>query len=369
MTTLSPAARDDHRRPPCRSVPLSRPARRERQDHRARVPARTRARRRASATDGASANSTAHRRCRTVRRADRRHPHYRLRAQFGDNEVELEDPYRFPPVLSDFDLYLLGEGNHLRLYDKLGAHPMTLDGVDGVAFVSGRRMRSASASSAISISGTAAAMPCACAATAIGKSSCRARAPATNTNTRSSRATARCCRSNPIRSAFAAEMRPVDRLGRRRSSASCRARRRRATTSTRSTRRCRSTRCISARGGARASTASRWLTYRELAEQLPAYAADMGFTHVELLPVIGASVRRLLGLSADRAVCADQPLRLAGGFRRAGRRAATKPGSACCSTGCRAISPTIRTASRISTAPRSTSTPTRARAAISTGAR
>ena len=29
-----------------------------------------------------------------------------------------------------------------------------------------------------------------------------------------------------------------------------------------------------------------WLTYRELAEQLPAYAADMGFTHVELLPVM-----------------------------------------------------------------------------------
>ena len=61
--------------------------------------------------------------------------HYRLRARFGDNDVELEDPYRFPPVLSDYDLYLLGEGNHLRLYDKLGAHPMTLDGVEGVAFV------------------------------------------------------------------------------------------------------------------------------------------------------------------------------------------------------------------------------------------
>ena len=60
---------------------------------------------------------------------------YRLRAQFGDNEVELEDPYRFPPLLSDYDLYLLGEGNHLRLYDKLGAHPMTLDGVAGVGFV------------------------------------------------------------------------------------------------------------------------------------------------------------------------------------------------------------------------------------------
>ena len=60
---------------------------------------------------------------------------YRLRARFGDNVVELDDPYRFPPVLSDFDLYLLGEGTHQRIYDKLGAHPMTLDGVDGVAFV------------------------------------------------------------------------------------------------------------------------------------------------------------------------------------------------------------------------------------------
>ena len=60
---------------------------------------------------------------------------YQLRARFGDNVVDLEDPYRFPPVLTDFDLYLLGEGTHQRLYDKLGAHPMTLDGVDGVAFV------------------------------------------------------------------------------------------------------------------------------------------------------------------------------------------------------------------------------------------
>ena len=60
---------------------------------------------------------------------------YQLRAQFGDNLVELDDPYRFPPVLSDFDLYLLGEGTHQRIYDKLGAHPMTLEGVEGIAFV------------------------------------------------------------------------------------------------------------------------------------------------------------------------------------------------------------------------------------------
>lgn len=60
---------------------------------------------------------------------------YRLRARFGDKAVELHDPYRFPPILTDFDLYLLGEGTLKLLYDKLGAHPMTLDGVAGVAFV------------------------------------------------------------------------------------------------------------------------------------------------------------------------------------------------------------------------------------------
>src|ERR1700721_4451667 len=60
---------------------------------------------------------------------------YQLRARFGENVVDLDGPYRVPPLLTDFDLYLLGEGTHQRLYDKLGAHPMTLDGVDGVAFV------------------------------------------------------------------------------------------------------------------------------------------------------------------------------------------------------------------------------------------
>src|SRR6202045_3740798 len=60
---------------------------------------------------------------------------YQLRARFGEKVVDLDDPYRCPPVLTDFDLYLLGEGTHQRLYDKLGAHPMTLDGVPGVAFV------------------------------------------------------------------------------------------------------------------------------------------------------------------------------------------------------------------------------------------
>jgi len=60
---------------------------------------------------------------------------YQLRAKFGDTTVDLEDPYRFPPLLTDFDLYLLGEGTDQRIYDKLGAHPMVLGGITGVAFV------------------------------------------------------------------------------------------------------------------------------------------------------------------------------------------------------------------------------------------
>ncbi len=45
-----------------------------------------------------------------------------------------EDPYAFLPVLSDFDLHLIAQGTHYRLWDKLGANPMTHQGVDGVHF-------------------------------------------------------------------------------------------------------------------------------------------------------------------------------------------------------------------------------------------
>ena len=50
------------------------------------------------------------------------------------NEHELEDPYRFPPLLTDYDLYLFGEGNFFYAYEKLGAHPTTMAGVPGVNF-------------------------------------------------------------------------------------------------------------------------------------------------------------------------------------------------------------------------------------------
>jgi 1,4-alpha-glucan branching enzyme len=60
---------------------------------------------------------------------------YRLRLVDGAGRArDVEDPYRFPPTLSDLDLHLLGEGQHYRIYDKLGAHPATLLGVEGAIF-------------------------------------------------------------------------------------------------------------------------------------------------------------------------------------------------------------------------------------------
>ncbi len=60
---------------------------------------------------------------------------YRLLVTLPDGlRYEIDDPYRFPPVLSDFDLHLLGEGNHFRLYRKLGAHLIEHHGVRGVSF-------------------------------------------------------------------------------------------------------------------------------------------------------------------------------------------------------------------------------------------
>src|SRR3546814_4513829 len=59
--------------------------------------------------------------------------HYRLRMNRDGRTEEVEDPYAFPPVLGSMDVHLLAEGTHLRAFEKLGAHPTTMEGVAGVA--------------------------------------------------------------------------------------------------------------------------------------------------------------------------------------------------------------------------------------------
>ena len=60
---------------------------------------------------------------------------YQLRVRWQDGSSALiDDPYRFGKVLGDMDVWLLGEGKHLRPYEVMGATPRVMDGVVGTAF-------------------------------------------------------------------------------------------------------------------------------------------------------------------------------------------------------------------------------------------
>jgi 1,4-alpha-glucan branching enzyme len=211
--------------------------------------------------------------------------HYRLRARFGDNVIELEDPYRFPPILSDYDLYLLGEGNHMKLYDKLGAHPMIIEGVNGIGFVvfAPNAQRVSVVGDFNFWDGRRHAMR------VRGNGYWEIFVPGARAGDKYKyEIIARGGELLPLKSdpfAFAAEQRP--------STASVVVDPKRVPYPK------------TARSGINGLNApisiyevhlgswrrkpeenGRWLTYRELAETLPAYVADMGFTHVEFLPVM-----------------------------------------------------------------------------------
>jgi 1,4-alpha-glucan branching enzyme len=211
-------------------------------------------------------------------------PRYRLRVRFGDNDVEMEDPYRFPPVLSDFDLYLLGEGNQLRLYDKLGAHPLTHDGVAGVAFavLAPNAQRVSVVGDFNYWDGRRHAMR------VRGNGYWEIFVPGARAGDKYKyEIVSRTGHLLPLKSdpvAFAGEMRP--------STASI------VVDAATIPQPSRARDNINALGQPmsiyevhlgswrrNAVEGGRWLTYRELAAELPAYAADMGYTHVELLPV------------------------------------------------------------------------------------
>ncbi len=55
-------------------------------------------------------------------------------AQDGSDECEVHDPYRFLPALGELDLHLIREGRHEQLWKALGAEPMTHEGVAGTRF-------------------------------------------------------------------------------------------------------------------------------------------------------------------------------------------------------------------------------------------
>jgi 1,4-alpha-glucan branching enzyme len=209
---------------------------------------------------------------------------YRVRVRYGDRQVEIEDPYRFPPILSEFDLYLLGEGTHMHLYDCLGAHPMVLDGVGGVGFVV-----FAPGAKRVSVVGDFNLWDGRRHAMRVrGNGFWEIFVPEAKAGTRykyeiiGTDGYMLPLKSDPL--AFASELRPQtasividqDKIIQPRPAPP-------------------GVNGLSApisiyevhlgSWRRRPHERGRWLTYRELAEELPAYVRDMGFTHVEFLPI------------------------------------------------------------------------------------
>jgi 1,4-alpha-glucan branching enzyme len=61
-------------------------------------------------------------------------PRYEVEVDHGGRVARGRDPYSFLPTLGELDLHLVGEGRHQALWRSLGAHPREIDGTAGVAF-------------------------------------------------------------------------------------------------------------------------------------------------------------------------------------------------------------------------------------------
>src|SRR5215472_826328 len=60
---------------------------------------------------------------------------YRLRiTDSSGNQSEFDDPYRFPLLMTEFDIHLHGEGTNYESYRSMGAHLATVEGVEGTRF-------------------------------------------------------------------------------------------------------------------------------------------------------------------------------------------------------------------------------------------
>ena len=216
---------------------------------------------------------------------------YELEVDYGEGGTfRVQDPYRFSPTLGELDLHLAGEGRHEEIYARLGAHVIEHEGVRGHRRSrSGRPPRRPSRWSATSTAGTRRLHPM----RALGSSGIwELFIPEVGAGTNYKYEITgpdgdHFDKADPY--AFQAEHPAEDRLGR--------ARARSTTGATRSgwsgaTRARRSSEPMSVYevhlGSWRLNPLedNRSLTYLELADELAAYAKDMGFTHLELLPVM-----------------------------------------------------------------------------------
>ncbi len=276
---------------------------------------------------------------------------YRFRSVSQGRWQEFEDPYSFPPLLGDLDLYLLAAGRHHDFARMMGAHVVTAEGVTGVRFTvwAPNAQRVSVVGAFNNWDGRRHPM--------------RRREPSATWELFIPRLGAGALykyelvgpwgellplRADPC--AWAAEIPP-------------------ATASIVADPHPRWTDApwLERRAAAQADTApisvyevhaTSWLPasdqgavgWDQLADRLVPYAEAMGFTHLELLPIM------------------EHPFGGSWGYQPLGQFApSAPPASASCSTGFPPISRPTRMASPISTAPHSTSTPIRAKASTRTG--
>ena len=256
-------------------------------------------------------------------------PRYHLEVSYPDAApVVVRDAYSFPPSLGDLDLHLIGEGRHEQLWDRARrASPHARRRRRARRSRCGRRRRERSASSATSTPGTSAPSRCdRWVPPASGSCSCPRPPQATPTSSRSA-----------ARTAWSASRRTRARCAR-----SCRRKHRigglRAASPAGPTRPGWSAGAAAEPhaapmsiyevhlGSWRLNTleGNRSLTYAELADELADYALELGFTHVELMPVMEHPFTGSWGYQVTGYYAPDGALRHAGRIPLL-RRSAARP--------------------------------------------
>ena len=219
-------------------------------------------------------------------RVSKRTP-YRLHAANRDGAWTVDDPYAYGPVLGAIDDWLLGQGTHVNLYDRLGAHTIAHEGATGVHFAvwapnarrvsvvgdfnawDGRRhvMRKRVDTGVWEIFVPGLAEGTLYKYEVIGADGVLLP-----------------LKSDPV--GFGAELRPSSASVVRDTATFAWTDGEWMTARARGDPRRRPMAVYEVHLGSwRRSEGNRWLTYDELAETLPPYAADLGFTHLELMPV------------------------------------------------------------------------------------
>jgi 1,4-alpha-glucan branching enzyme len=210
-----------------------------------------------------------------------------ITAANAGGDWDVTDPYSFGPVLGPLDDYYIGEGSHLRLFDKLGAHLIEHEGIHGTHFAvwAPNAQRVSVVGDFNDWDGRRHPMRHAPGHRRVGRFSCPASGPGGAYKFEIIGADGKACRSRPIRSPSVRSCRPatasVDRpppfaWGDARYLATLR----QATGGAAD---------LDLRGACRLVAAPRRrrlpVSWDELADQLIPYVVDMGFTHIEFLPI------------------------------------------------------------------------------------